>query len=162
PRASGATASATGSCASPASSSRSCSPARPKTRPASTRLPKPTRRNSSNSRSASSSAPPAWRSESFATAGKPCISTRAPLTTLPTAQDAAREPAMEPLKFVALDKDDLDVVSTHLQDAEVKVADVFWRPQEKRLVIGLDRFDWIAATAAAPEFLRRRSALRFE
>lgn len=69
---------------------------------------------------------------------------------------------MEPLKFVALDKDDLEVVSTHLQDAEVKVADVFWRPEEKRLVLGLDRFDWVAATASAPEFLRRRSALRFE
>jgi hypothetical protein len=69
---------------------------------------------------------------------------------------------MEPLKFVALDKDDLDVVSTHLQDAEVKVADILWRPQEKRLVIGLDRFDWVAATASSPEYLRRRSALRFE
>jgi hypothetical protein len=69
---------------------------------------------------------------------------------------------MEPLKFVALDRDDLEVVSTHLQDAEVKVADVLWRPQEKRLVIGLDRFDWVAATAASPEFLRRRSALRFD
>lgn len=69
---------------------------------------------------------------------------------------------MEPLKFVALDKDDLDVVSTHLQDAEVKVADILWRPQEKRLVIGLDRFDWVAATACSPEYLRRRSALRFE
>jgi hypothetical protein len=69
---------------------------------------------------------------------------------------------MEPLKFVALDKDDLEVVSTHLQDAEVKVADVLWRPQDKRLVIGLDRFDWVAATASSPEFLRRRSALRFE
>ena len=69
---------------------------------------------------------------------------------------------MESLKFVALDKDDLEVVSTHLQDAEVKVADVFWRPQEKRLLLGLDRFDWVAATASSPEFLRRRSALRFE
>ena len=69
---------------------------------------------------------------------------------------------MEPLKFVALDKDDLEVVSTHLQDAEVKVADVHWRPQEKRLVLGLDRFDWVAATASSPELLRRRSVLRFE
>src|SRR5262245_54370044 len=69
---------------------------------------------------------------------------------------------MEPLKFIALDKDDLEVVSTHLQDAEVKVADVHWRPQEKRLVLGLDRFDWVAATASTPELLRRRSVLRFE
>ena len=69
---------------------------------------------------------------------------------------------MEPLKFVALDSDDLDVVSTHLQDAEVRVADVHWRPQEKRLVLGLDRFDWEAWTASEPEMRRRRAALRFE
>ena len=69
---------------------------------------------------------------------------------------------MEPLKFIALDKDDLEVVSTHLQDAEVKVADVHWRPQEKRLVLAVDRFDWPAATASKPELRRCRAALRFE
>ena len=69
---------------------------------------------------------------------------------------------MESLKFVALDPDDLEVVSTHLQDAEVKVADVHWRPQEKRLVLGLDRFDWQAWNASNPEMRRRRSALRFD
>src|SRR6266576_3305163 len=52
---------------------------------------------------------------------------------------------MDCVKFIALDKDDLEVVSTHLQDAEVKVADVHWRPQEKRLVLGVARFDWMAA-----------------
>ena len=57
---------------------------------------------------------------------------------------------MEPVKFVALDRDDLEVVSTHLQDALVKVADVAWRPQEKRLVIGLDRFDWLSAEGERP------------
>ena len=71
-------------------------------------------------------------------------------------------PAMEPLKFVALDPDDLEVVSTHLQDAEVKVADVHWRPQEQRLVVGLDRFDWQAWNASNPEMCRRRAALRFD
>jgi len=69
---------------------------------------------------------------------------------------------MEPLKFIALDKEDLEVVSTHLQDAAVKVADVHWRPQEKRLVMGLDRFDWLAASSSHPELRRRRAALRFE
>jgi hypothetical protein len=44
----------------------------------------------------------------------------------------------------------------------VKVADVHWRPQEKRLVVGLDRFDWVAANAADPDFRRCRSALRFD
>jgi hypothetical protein len=57
---------------------------------------------------------------------------------------------VEPLKFIALDPDDLEVVSTHLQDAEVKVADVHWRPQEKRLVLAVDRFDWQAWNASNP------------
>jgi Protein of unknown function (DUF2948) len=69
---------------------------------------------------------------------------------------------MEPVKFVALDKDDLEVVSTHLQDAQVKVADVHWRPHEKRLVLGVARYDWMAASSPNPEFRRCRSALRFD
>jgi hypothetical protein len=69
---------------------------------------------------------------------------------------------MEALKFIALDQEDLEVISAHLQDAEIKVADVHWKPQEKRLVLGLDRFDWLAAYAAEPELRRCRSALRFE
>ena len=69
---------------------------------------------------------------------------------------------MEPVKFVALDRDDLEVVSTHLQDALVKVADVMWRPQEKRVVVSLSRFDWLSAEADRPELRRCASALRFE
>jgi Protein of unknown function (DUF2948) len=73
-----------------------------------------------------------------------------------------RERAMDPVKFVALDRDDLEVVSTHLQDALVKVADIMWRPQEKRLLLTLDRFDWLAAETMSPELRRCRAALRFE
>src|SRR5260370_10301689 len=69
---------------------------------------------------------------------------------------------MEPVKFVALDRDDLEVVSTHLQDALVKVADVMWRPQERRLVVALSRFDWLSAEGTKPELRRCRAALRFE
>ena len=69
---------------------------------------------------------------------------------------------MDSLKFIALDEEDLEVVSTHVQDAVVKVSDVIWRPQEKRLVIALNRFDWEAAADAAPQYRRRRAALRFE
>ena len=69
---------------------------------------------------------------------------------------------MEPVKFVALDRDDLEVVSTHLQDALVKVSDIMWRRQEKRLVLALDRFDWPAAEGTSPELRRCRAALRIE
>ena len=69
---------------------------------------------------------------------------------------------MDALKLVALDKEDLEIVSTHLQDAIVKVADVHWRANENRLVVALGRFDWEAAARDKPEFRRRLSALRFD
>ena len=69
---------------------------------------------------------------------------------------------MDLLKFVVLDEEDLEVVSAHVQDAVVKASEVMWRPREKRLVLGLNRFDWEGAQALKPEYRRRRSALRFE
>jgi hypothetical protein len=66
------------------------------------------------------------------------------------------------IKFIALDEEDLKVVSAHLQDAVMKAADIFWRPAEKRVVIALNRFDWEGAQADKPEYRRRRAALRFE
>ena len=49
---------------------------------------------------------------------------------------------MDPLKFVVLDEEDLEVASAHLQDAVVKTSDILWRPQENRVVVALNRFDW--------------------
>jgi len=69
---------------------------------------------------------------------------------------------MGELKFVVLDEEDLEVVSTHLQDAVGKVADVRWRPREKRVVLALNRFDWEGVQSGEPEYHRRRTALRFE
>lgn len=69
---------------------------------------------------------------------------------------------MELLKLVALDRDDLEVVSTHLQDATLSVGDVRWRPVEKRLVISLARFDWEGSLGESAQFQRRRTALRFD
>jgi hypothetical protein len=66
------------------------------------------------------------------------------------------------LKLIAVDNDDLAVVSTHLQDAVVKVADIHWRPAERRLVMLLNRFDWEEAQGNGPQFHRRRTGLRFE
>jgi len=75
---------------------------------------------------------------------------------------------MDLLKFIVLDEEDLEVVSTHVQDAVVKASEVMWRPQDKRLVLPLNRFDWESAQGAQGsqaeqgEFQRRRAALRFE
>jgi hypothetical protein len=69
---------------------------------------------------------------------------------------------MDALKLVALDKDDLEIISTHLQDAVVNVGDIVWLRTEKRVVLALNRFDWEAASAETPQYQRRRTALRFE
>ena len=69
---------------------------------------------------------------------------------------------MELLKLIALDQEDLAVVSTHVQDAIVKVADIIWQPQDQRLVIALNRFDWEAAQAGGQHYQRRLTALRFD
>lgn len=68
---------------------------------------------------------------------------------------------MDALKLVALDKDDLEVVSAHLQDSTLKAGEILWRPGERRVVIALDRFDWEAANGKQT-YQRRRAALRFE
>jgi hypothetical protein len=68
---------------------------------------------------------------------------------------------MDLLKMVALDRDDIEVVSTHLQDAVIGIGDVYWRPAEKRIVFGLARFDW-ESTLNSPPYQRRRTALRFD
>ena len=41
------------------------------------------------------------------------------------------------LKLIALDADDLAVISTHVQDARVQPSDIIWRQGEKRLVVGM-------------------------
>jgi hypothetical protein len=69
---------------------------------------------------------------------------------------------MDQLKLVVLDEEDLEVVSTHLQDAVAKVSDLHWRPQEKRMMLAVNRFDWESAQSTPPDYRRRRTALRFE
>ena len=69
---------------------------------------------------------------------------------------------MDPLKLIALDRDDVEIISTHLQDSVLKVADIRWRPSEKRVVIAVNRFDWEAAQEDGPEYRRRRAVLRFD
>ncbi len=82
---------------------------------------------------------------------------------------------MEELKLVALDKDDIEVVSAHVQDALVRVTDIFWQPRDHRFVMALNRFDRMNAVDAggvkdasgvkdsySPDYRRCRTALRFE
>ncbi len=68
--------------------------------------------------------------------------------------------AAEPLKLVALDADDLAIVSAHLQDAVLKAADIAYLPAEKRFALAVRRFDWEGAVHGKRR--RRLSALHFD
>jgi hypothetical protein len=66
------------------------------------------------------------------------------------------------LKLIALDADDLAVISAHVQDARVAPADIIWRQAEKRLVVGMNRLDWEQALSGETKPSRLVAALRFD
>jgi hypothetical protein len=66
------------------------------------------------------------------------------------------------LKLIALDAEDLAVISAHVQDARVLTADIVWRQSEKRLVVGMSRLDWERTLAGDATPSRLIAALRFD
>jgi len=71
-------------------------------------------------------------------------------------------PAPDPLKLIALDADDLAVISAHVQDARVQTSDIVWRQDEKRLVVGMNRLDWEQTLCGGTTPRRMIAALRFD
>lgn len=72
---------------------------------------------------------------------------------------------MQDLKLIALDAEDLAVLSAHLQDAVLRVGDIAYLKSEKRFAAIANRFDWGQAVSTAAKknaFTRRRTGLRFE
>ena len=69
---------------------------------------------------------------------------------------------MTDLKLVALDSEDLAVVSAHTQDSVFKVADLSWSPRDHQFSIAANRFVWEEATGKRKGFERRRAALVFK
>lgn len=72
---------------------------------------------------------------------------------------------MQDLKLIALDAEDLGVLSAHLQDAVLRIGDMAYLKAEKRFAAVANRFDWTKALAAPKPrrgFERRRTGLRFE
>ncbi len=63
-----------------------------------------------------------------------------------------------PLRLVALDAEDLEVVSAHLQDFVTKVGDLVFLPREKRFALVGNRAD----RRVAGETRRRRTAAHFD
>ena len=68
------------------------------------------------------------------------------------------------LKLIALDAEDLDVVSAHLQDAVINVGEMAYLKKERRFAAIANRFDWTDALgkSAGGRYKRRRTGLRFE
>jgi hypothetical protein len=67
--------------------------------------------------------------------------------------------AMDLLRLLALDQEDLAVVSAHLQDSVVRVGDIAYIPKERRFALLARRFDW---EAPPREPRRRLTGLHFE
>ncbi len=71
---------------------------------------------------------------------------------------------MTPLKLIALDDDDLKVLSAHVQDAVGREADMAYIPTEQRFALVVNRFDWVGVQKPSDgaTYERRRAALRFD
>lgn len=68
---------------------------------------------------------------------------------------------MSDLKLLALDDEDLGVISAHVQDAVVRVEDMGFVKSEKRFAMLMNRFAWEEG-AAGKKGQRKRTALHFD
>jgi hypothetical protein len=59
-----------------------------------------------------------------------------------------------PLRLLAHDAEDVQVISAALQDAVAKVGDITYEPKARRLTIALNRFCWELEGAAARQRVR--------
>lgn len=70
---------------------------------------------------------------------------------------------MDLLKLLALDDEDLKIVSAHVQDAVLKVSDLDFISATKKFVVPMHRFAWEKqASLARPQPERRNSMLHFD
>lgn len=69
---------------------------------------------------------------------------------------------MDLLKLLALDEEDLKIVSAHVQDAVMKVGDLDFIAASKQFVVPMYRFAWEKeATERRPQPERRNSMMHF-
>lgn len=64
------------------------------------------------------------------------------------------------LKLIALDEEDLAIISAHVQDSCVQGEEIAYLPAQKRFVLAAMRYDWSAAARGRHE--RVGAALRFD
>ena len=68
---------------------------------------------------------------------------------------------MTDLKLLALDTEDLAVLSAHVQDAVVRVVDMGYARGDKRFALLMNRYDWTEDKPRS-KGLRKRSGLHFD
>lgn len=66
------------------------------------------------------------------------------------------------LKLLALDDEDLQVVSAHMQDAIFRCDGLEYWPSKKQFAVAANRFAWEETEAGSKPFERRRAALVFK
>lgn len=71
---------------------------------------------------------------------------------------------MDRLRLVALDEQDLAVVSAHAQDAVTRVGDLRWLAGERRFLLSMNRFAWerLGGAGGRRTGERRRAVLSFD
>ncbi|MEZ2132225.1 MULTISPECIES: DUF2948 family protein [unclassified Sinorhizobium] len=69
---------------------------------------------------------------------------------------------MTDLRLVALDSEDLAVLSAHMQDSVFKVGDLAWSPRDRQFSLVANRFVWEDAEKKRKPFERHRAALVFK
>lgn len=70
---------------------------------------------------------------------------------------------MDALKLIALDEQDLRIVSAHVQDAVMKVEELDFAAREKKFIVTMNRFAWEASRGIFRRHdQRRRSVLTFD
>ncbi|MCW5720965.1 MAG: DUF2948 family protein [Devosia sp.] len=67
---------------------------------------------------------------------------------------------MSDLKLLALDPEDLEVVSAHVQDAVIRVSDMGYAKGDRRFALLMNRFDWTSSLPRG-KGLRKRAGLHF-
>jgi hypothetical protein len=66
------------------------------------------------------------------------------------------------LRLLALDEEDLAILSAYVQDAVLKVGEMNWMPRERRFVVAMNRFAWEQeGRSRRRDHQRRRAALHF-
>lgn len=70
---------------------------------------------------------------------------------------------MKLLRLAALDEEDLNIVSAHVQDAIVRIGDIDFQPKQKRLLLPVNRFAWeVKKRLFRRNNERRNSVLQFD